>query len=124
MRGELKTLFIRHRLSLAIGVGVLAFLLLLARGYQNWLQRKRIIRTPVLFYQEMLTILKRKGFHRSPEKTPAEFIDGISKELPSEYEQDLFQLTDLFYKSRFGNYKLNDSEQATIQQSLRRLQQL
>lgn len=112
-----------HRFTIVLIVAVLAGIGPALRFYLGFRRRARMLRTPILFYQEMLTILARKGFARAPQVTPFEFVDSVSEELPVA-QNDLRHLTDLFYKARFGDYHLNDMDQQTIRQSLNRLDAL
>ena len=114
----------RYKVTLGLVGGFIAILFLAIR--QLWRRRRRIeiSSTPVLFYQEMLTILERRGFFRAPSSTPAEFVQRIGGQLPSKVKPDIEHLTKLFYRSRFGNYSLSPSERVEVDATLRRLQQL
>ena len=65
-------------------------LLLLLRwqiALRLFLRRRRarkISRSPILFYQEMLSILERRGFIRDANSTPAEFMESIQTTIPQE----------------------------------------
>lgn len=87
-------------------------------------RRSRVSRTPVLFYQEMLSILESKGFVREPQITPTEFLQNIQSDLPEKYSEDIDRLTQLFYRARFGNYPLTAFEENSVRSSLARLEQL
>ncbi len=90
------------------------------------LRRRRalkISRSPVLFYQEMLSLLEKKGFRRQANATPAEFIQFIQKRIPQDIQSDLTSLTEMFYRTRFGHYQLTEVDQAQIRDSLQRLRQ-
>jgi protein-glutamine gamma-glutamyltransferase len=83
----------------------------------------KISRSPVLFYQEMLSILEKKGFRRQANATPAEFMQFIQERVPQEMQGDLSSLTEMFYRTRFGHYQLTDVDQLQIRNSLQRLRQ-
>jgi protein-glutamine gamma-glutamyltransferase len=83
----------------------------------------KISRSPILFYQEMLSILEKKGFRRNANATPAEFMHFIQKHVPQEMQADLDSLTEMFYRTRFGQYQLTDVDQLQIRDSLQRLRQ-
>ena len=83
----------------------------------------KISRSPILFYQEMLSLLEKKGFRRQPNDTPAEFIQFIQKRIPQDIQADLNSLTEMFYRTRFGQYQLTEVDQAQIRDSLQRLRQ-
>ncbi len=81
----------------------------------------KISRSPILFYQEVLSILEKKGFRRQANSTPAEFMQFIQKHVPPEMQSDLNSLTEMFYRTRFGHYQLTEVDQAQIRDSLQRL---
>ncbi len=83
----------------------------------------KISRSPILFYQEMLSILEKKGFRRQPNSTPAEFMEFMQEHVPGQMQMDLNRLTDLFYRTRFGHYQLTEMDQGHIRHSLQRLRQ-
>jgi hypothetical protein len=112
----------RARLLLALSAGVVV--VIIVRLWMKHLRRRHVIRTPILFYQEMLSILAKKGFPRPLHSTPAEFIKAIESQVPQQERSDLGLLTDLFYRARFGGYLLSNSDQSLVRESLRRLQQL
>jgi hypothetical protein len=104
-------------------VFVALFVLMLYAGHrfrkqQRW--RMELIRSPILFYQQMLLQLQRKGLEKRPATTPAEFVDVVALTLPSASD-DVASITSLFYKARFGNYVLSMEDQALIQSALSRL---
>lgn len=113
-----------HRLPILI---VLVLLVMLAVGIHFHLRRARLrklLRSPVLFYQRMLLLLQTKGYAKPPESTPSEFVESIKQEIPDPYMQDLSFLTSLFYRSRFGNHLLTEAEMAAVRESLTRLKGL
>ena len=71
------------------------------------------------YYREMLDVLKRKGFVRKPSETPAEFAARIQVELRSTLPA---QITEVYYRSRFGNFPLRRGALSEIYMSLRELQ--
>ena len=82
-----------------------------------WLRKRRrkVSRTPVLFYREMLTILHRKGIERPPNTTPSEFIREIESDVPKECKTDLDLITVLFYRARYGKYELTPRDQSGVE---------
>lgn len=120
----IKSLWEKHR------VQILASAVLIAVVFSSifWsFQRKKmmkVISSPVLFYQRALSILLSKGFRRAPEMTPSEFIDSLKREIPQDYADDLARLTQLFYRSRFGNHSLTAAETTVVRDSLSRLEKL
>lgn len=111
----------RWGLAFAVVLGLMLFGA--ARLWARYRNQGRISRSPILFYQEMLSILAAKGFSRPPQSTPAEFLSAIEKNIPQQQRPDLEQLTDLFYRARFGGYSLTPSDQTLVRESLRRIRQ-
>ncbi len=70
------------------------------------------------YYREMLDILKRKGFVRKSCETPAEFAARIQLELRSVLPA---RITEVYYRSRFGNFPLPREDLSEIHMSLREL---
>jgi transglutaminase-like putative cysteine protease len=85
---------------------------------------RKISQSPVLFYQEMLSILERRGFNREPNSTPAEFMQSIQATIPQDVQKDLDRITSLFYQTRFGNYQLTEIDQIHVRISLDRLRNM
>ena len=121
---KLKQSWQRHRLLFGISLLILGIVLFCLRLYLRGRRKQEVSRTPILFYQEMLFLLEKKGFIRSPAITPGEFVGQLSEEIPAEYAQDIQQITDLFYKARFGNQILSRSEQDSVRSSLDRLEHM
>jgi hypothetical protein len=110
----------------ALLIGVLFLPILIYFGLYLYKQHKRklkLIRSPVLFYQEMLLLLQRRGFVKPVAATPSEFAQQISGLLPAPASIDVTNLTNLFYRARFGNYSLTREDEAYVVSALRRLQQ-
>lgn len=109
------------RIALVFIGGILLFV-----AARLWIRRRhqtRMSRTPILFYQEMLSILSKKGYTRPVSATPAEFLKTIEPRIPPEGRLHLQKLTDLFYRARFGGYTLTTADQFLVRSSLRQLQQ-
>ncbi len=70
------------------------------------------------YYLELLRILGRRGFTKGVSETPGEFAKRIRREVESSIPD---QLTELYYRNRFGNYPLESNEISKIYSSLRRL---
>jgi len=113
----------RNRLLLIL----LVFLgLLIYFGILLWRKRKQrlqLLQSPILFYQQMLSYLQKKGLTKRPAATPAEFAKQVGTTLPAA-TRDVMSITELFYKARFGNYRLNNDERQAIQSALARLEQI
>jgi transglutaminase-like putative cysteine protease len=108
---------------LLVAIGLLPFLIYYAiRFYKARKRKLELIRSPVLFYQEMLTLLQQKGFVKPVAATPFEFAEQVTPVLPAPSNEDVASLTNLFYKARFGNYSLTPDDQAFVESALSRLQ--
>lgn len=121
---SLSRFWVQNRTALA---GSLAGIVPAAYAVLLWARRRRRIevsRTPVLFYQEMLSILEKKGFTRESHNTPSEFVRAIEKAIPGDKQDGIRQLTDLFYRARYGNYRLTSADHQKIQQSLHLLEHM
>ena len=108
---------------LLVSFGLLPVLIYFAiRFYKARKRKLELIRSPILFYQEMLTLLQQKGFVKPIAATPFEFARQVTPVLPAPSNEDVASLTDLFYKARFGNYALTPDDQAFVETALLRLQ--
>jgi protein-glutamine gamma-glutamyltransferase len=111
----------RNQVALILIASLAVFLIYL------FVQRRRAVskinRSPILFYQHMLVILRKKGLNKRPESTPNEFLSAVSSQLPTTTQQDVELLTQLFYKSRFGNYLLTPADTDHVRACLLRLEQ-
>lgn len=103
-------------------LGILAFLGALAavllwrrqaRAWQ-WRLKKDAAHSAVVFYQEMLRLLERRGYRREPAQTPAEFAALVP--LPG-----VAEITNLYQRTRFGRHSLAPDEVLKISQYLRGL---
>ncbi|MCI0416906.1 DUF3488 and transglutaminase-like domain-containing protein [bacterium] len=112
----------QNRLLLVL-IGLLPGLIYYAvRFYKARKRKLELIRSPILFYQEMLALLQQKGFVKPVAATPFEFAEQVTQVLPAPSNEDVASLTDLFYKARFGNYSLTPDDQAFVETALSRLQ--
>ena len=94
--------------------------LLLILIKQNFL-RKRPAQLAPGYYLELLNVLERKGFVRRRGETPHEFAERIEPLLRSSLPG---QLTQLYYRARYGNLPMAPSELETIRRGLRELHSL
>jgi len=70
-----------------------------------------------------LSILKRsaqQGFGRIPSKTPLEYKETLSKELP-EADEQLCVLTEAFVEARYSDHNVSDESASTLQRVWRRI---
>ncbi len=97
---------------LSLGAG----LLLWVRERRSW--RRRIgldgAGSAVKFYREMLASLERLGYRRRPDQTPREF--AVETALPG-----VADITDAYYRARFGAASLSEQEVSSISDSLKGL---
>lgn len=117
------TLLWRHRVNLIAIAATVVLLLYAIRLHRDRKRKLELIRTPVLFYQEMLALLQQKGFEKPAASTPSEFARHVGDRLPDPANKDVSNITELFYKARFGHYSLTREDQAYVQSALIRLQQ-
>ncbi len=117
-----RSLWMRHRVLLVATASLLVLLYYGARVYRARKRQLAMIRSPILFYQEMLSLLQQKGFVKPVASTPSEFALQVSQALPAPSNSDITNLTALFYRARFGSYSLTTEDQAYVASALSRLQ--
>jgi hypothetical protein len=61
------------------------------------------------FYDELLTLLERRGIRRPPHFTPMEFTDSLAF-LPAEAYHAVRRLTEVFYRIRYGRQELKPGQ--------------
>lgn len=66
------------------------------------------------FYDELLQLLARQRIGRPPHLTPREFASALSF-LPPEVYEKVGQVTEVFYRVRYGNESLAPDERRTVQ---------
>jgi len=93
----------------------------------NWLTGQPTERCTVPFYEQFNQLMRRLNCTRDPHATPLEFVDHadscmarISQSQELRPAMDL--LTQYFYRVRFGNRVLNETEQQQVEQALQRLE--
>jgi transglutaminase-like putative cysteine protease len=93
----------------------------LAGGYDGWWLRLSVFpiwrhafwlrqdrrRSAILFYQQMLSILSRRGAKKRPDQTPVEFADSQDSSLVRE-------ITDVYNRVRFGGETLDENEARNV----------
>jgi len=78
-----------------------------------WFRKDRR-RPAILFYQQMLAILSRRGVVKSPDQTPIEFADLQDSPL-------VRQITDIYNRVRFGGETLDFAELRRVSRMLSEL---
>ena len=64
-----------------------------------------------LQYREMLKLLERRGWRKSPAQTPLEFAAAIPD---AQFNLPVGQLTELYQSARFGAHPAKASEMASL----------
>jgi hypothetical protein len=91
-------------------------LLRLGRRLRRALVRRRgrrLGRANVAFYQDLQRVLKRRGFERTPATTPREFTQQVATAM-EDMRAALEELTDVFYRVRFGRAPLEPQEERRL----------
>jgi hypothetical protein len=89
-------------------------------------RRQKPLRT-VRFYEELLSIMRRKGLRRPPHQTPREFARAAAARLGAEgsdVEGAVNLVTDLYYRVRFGGHAMDAAERAQTRQALHTLKSI
>jgi hypothetical protein len=78
------------------------------------------------FYQRFTRILARHGLRRQRSQTQLEFADAardrLASQLPDSLRQLPVELTQLFYRVRFGNLALTEQERHWLDDRLKELE--
>ncbi len=76
----------------------------------------------IAFYENMLQLLEKSGFQRLPQQTQREFESQVRHNLPGNAGDEVGTLTktitDFYYFVRFGDGRLSEGDQTTIDESL------
>jgi transglutaminase-like putative cysteine protease len=109
---------------LTILIAILALFYSPTRKYlSKFVLRKvndRSVSSNITFYNKMLQILKRKGIKKPKQLTPFEFAQEIQISYPLAYAT-VNQLTLTYYKCRYGNEILEETDLKEIKSYLRQL---
>lgn len=110
------------------------FFLLLAAGFVPWIYRRtrgplaslskaRAASAPTAdhFYARLLRLLAKRGFHRNPEQTPAEFLDSL-RGTDAGPIQEIAEITRVFCDSRYGEQPLSPDEIQRLSDLLSRIE--
>jgi protein-glutamine gamma-glutamyltransferase len=112
-------------LTLLMSLAILALIISIAWfAWERWRMWKRAARIGIEslpsderlrlarqlgFYDELLTLLERRGIRRPPHLTPMEFTDALSF-LPAEAYHSCRRLTEVFYRIRYGRQELHPGQ--------------
>ncbi|MFO0813666.1 MAG: transglutaminase domain-containing protein [Gemmatales bacterium] len=115
--------------AIAVGLGCLAFSIgfvwMLLKLRARWRRRKfgrnaaTVMKVP--FYQQLLSILSRKGWKPEASQTAAEFTSQLQEKLQPEIAHLPGQLVPPYYAVRFGQRTLDDQQLATVDSQLQTL---
>jgi len=120
---------IRKILFLAIILPLILALAIIIPSTRKYLSRllkrktkRKIVESPIGFYQKMLQILRKKGIKKPNHLTPLEFVQQIAALSPQAYSA-AHQLTIAYYECRYGNTELEDSQRDAIKSYLGHLKE-
>ncbi len=80
----------------------------------KWQTRADAKGSAILFYNEMLDVLRRKGCSKRPGQTPLEFAQEVSR-------SEVLQITELYNRVRYSGAALDSSQRLEVQRLLTRL---
>jgi hypothetical protein len=113
---------------------LIIFFILLSLGFIPWLYRR--VRVPFAalakpqrtssptadhFYARLLRLLAKRGHDRSPEQTPAEFLEQLRARNAAAIEP-IGQITQIFCDSRYGEQPLPPEEIARLKELLAQIE--
>jgi hypothetical protein len=75
------------------------------------------------FFDDLMRLLERHGYARSPSQTPREFAQSLAF-LPRQAFDAVMGLTDVFYRVRYGRADLTSRRQRLLSRSLDQLSAL
>lgn len=87
---------------------------LLLLPFVRWQTRKDAKGSAILFYNEMLDILRRQGYKKRPNQTPLEFAQEMAL-------NEVLQITGVYNKVRYGGATLESSQRIEVQRLLNKL---
>ncbi len=117
--GMLGVLVIAAGLLAAVLSGAAAKLLRSRRR----IRRAGYRRQPVDFYEGLLRILGRRGFHRAPDATPLEFAREVATAGGAEYGL-VTHITEAFCGVRYGDLNLDDKARQEIRRALEKIRKM
>jgi hypothetical protein len=83
----------------------------------------RRTRAAVAFYNDLLSVLSRRGYVRRPGQTPREFAELVVKRGGADF-QPVMTVTEIFESIRYGNVDVSQDDFNALQKSLDRLKEL
>jgi transglutaminase-like putative cysteine protease len=85
-------------------------------------EKRRRLGRQLHFYLDMLDILERHGHHRPAWQSPRAFAVGLARQSPDMHEP-VVDLTEVFYRIRFGHRTLDEELRQRIHDRLTQLEQ-
>jgi hypothetical protein len=110
-----------HGIFILAGLGLYRFRRHLRSFWRRNLRDESSLEMVCDYYLEMLHLLRSKGWVKGPSETPAEFGTRISRHLNSRLPS---QITESYYRSRYGAAQLDSEEISAIRSGLRDLRRL
>jgi len=97
--------------------------ILLAYAAMRLLKKKGFIdkKVGVAFYEEMESILRKKGLKRAPGTTPLEFAAVVSDK--GNIYEGVKYVTEVYNRVRFGGRPINPGERSRVKAALRRMKE-
>ncbi|MBL8196223.1 MAG: DUF3488 domain-containing protein [Blastocatellia bacterium] len=80
----------------------------------RWRTKNNPQQSAVLFYNEMLVVLEKKGFKKQKHQTPLEFATNTKL-------SEVAELTNYYNNVRFSNIKLNQQEEKQVRELIKKL---
>ncbi len=89
------------------------------KNARSWQRRSKedAQASAIVFYQEMIETLRRKGYHRTVEQTPKEFAEALM--LPA-----VTDITSIYQRVRFGQATIDELEIAQVELALKELREM
>ena len=113
--GSIVVSSIRHRGDLASGYWPWLLPLFIFPVWRRFSGTGRDPRRPaILFYQQMLSIVSRRGAVKRPDETPIEFAESLADPL-------VRQITDVYNRVRFGGERLDEGQARQVARLLTEL---
>src|SRR5262249_7605809 len=115
LAGSIVVSGIRHRGELAIGYWPWWLKLFVLPAWRGAFWLGRDARRPaILFYQQMLSIVSKRGAVKRPDQTPVEFAQSLADPL-------VRQITDVYNRVRFGGETLDEGQARQVARLLTEL---
>ncbi|MBA4030249.1 MAG: hypothetical protein C0478_05055 [Planctomyces sp.] len=99
------------------------------KGLWKYSRKQQVQRRVVEFYERYQKVIAKAGLHREETQTQREFAQYVTHRLKHRVSDPVLltlpeQLTELFYRVRFGDELLDPQTAGTLQENLNRLEKL